>query len=126
MPKHLSSTSKIQQTCKLKRGNPSATLSTSPSIKVVRSSIDDDDDADAANSFFSDSPGTLADEEKEMRSNEANSAGSTPKGKHKKESCDQTVERQERYHREMMEMQRESLNVFKDVMFKLAEAFTKK
>lgn len=45
------------------------------------------------------------------------------KGKKRKEPWDENIARQERYHNEMMEIQRESLDVFKGLMSQMIDCF---
>lgn len=78
-------------------------------------------DSTDVNMFFSD--GGFVDEDDD----EGACAINTPNNKHKKkESPEDTAKRQDKYHSDMMEIQRESLTAFKDVMLKVLEEFKKK
>lgn len=73
--------------------------------------------------FFSD--GGYDDEEEVDDGQHKNRSGGKT-SKLRKEPWEDNVLRQERYHNDMMQMQRESLSTFKDVMDKIVDAFTKK
>lgn len=99
----------------------------SPRPKKNSSAVFDQEITDTSNlsMFVSDAGHTLEDEEREFGCGSPdNTPGNTPKGKQKKEPWEESVSRQERYHADMMEMQRESLSVFKDVMLKVVEKFS--
>lgn len=70
--------------------------------------------------FGDDGSGRLSDEEKETEETDK-----AAKGKSRKEPWDENVQRQERYHNDMMQVQRESLNTFKDFMSQMIDCFKK-
>lgn len=84
-------------------------------------------DSSNVSALFSDADLSLAEEEEDLRRNASDSPafGKTTKQK-KEQERDENVKRQERFHNEMMQAQKDSTNVFKDVMFKMLEEYKKK
>lgn len=118
--------SSIQSLKNKENVGPSSTLIQSPPSKNKKnvgsaSVVDLDSSSTDINMLFSDG-GIFNDDEEEgaCASNTPNS-----KSKSKKESSEDNAKRQDKYHNEMIEMQRESLTVFKDIMLKVLEEYKK-
>ncbi len=73
--------------------------------------------------FNDDEPDRRSDDELEI--DEASSEKHT-KEKHRKEPWDENIQREDRYHNEMMKVQRESLSAFKDFMSQIIDCFKPK
>lgn len=131
VPKHLASSS--CPSSRQKQTSPSCSSSSSSFVsrsqttltkRQKQSSPDLNEVPDlTASMFFSDYGQSIAEEEEEL-----SGVPPTPPSKSDKSEKDlsESAKRQNRYHNEMIEMQKESLNVFKEVMFKMMEKFGKK
>lgn len=73
--------------------------------------------------FFGDDGSNRRSDEENETEETAATTHKPSKGKPRKEPWDENVQLQERYHNEMMEVQRESLNTFKDFMSQIIDSF---
>lgn len=100
--------------------------SSQPQSKRSRASNNDSttfNDSGSAQFFFNDggNDDPLSEDFSTDSRTDTNDNKSTSKGKMRKEPWEENVERQDRYHNEMMQIQRESLRSFNDFMTKFLD-----